>query len=250
MRELLDTDRKYVRVRYLNSALDHSELTYQSIIRDVERSISKAAPDVVVGVSDDYLQYASVPFITAYRSRYVQLTFNSQPYNVALANAFLEVLTYNHMQAKPVYLMHDSSRGSSAMAQAFFDSLSDAGIDAHSIEVADVTAYRAELTSLASKPEGAVVNLLGPIPDIEFNTTWYHEETSALLAKSNSRHLDVGLNASDRNLSIIVGLDIVDVSAKAIASRPVITLNPRRLRQLGYEYVYSNSFYMVSGVVD
>ena len=252
MREMLDADRPYIKVRYLPSDMDQSELNFSSAFRGVEQDIRENDPHIIVGVSDDYRRYMSSKFMAEYGSRYVRMTINGLPYETALAEALYSVLNSNRITGKPVYLLYDDTRYSSALATAFAETLDGHNMSINLVNVKDVSGLRFEIIRLNSQDVGVLVNLLGVIPDKEFRTQWYHEETSRFIADNNLRHLDIGLSGADHNLSLTLGVDVTGIDAKskpiAITASPTLVVNTARLRDLGLAYIYSNSFGIISGV--
>ena len=249
---MLDVDRPYIRVRYLPSDMDQSELTFSTAVQGVEQDIRENDPRVIVGVSDDYSRYMSRKFVLDYGGRYVRVAINGLPYQTALAEALYSVLESNRITGKPVYLLYDDTRYSSALATAFAETLDEHNMSINLVNVKDVAGLRAEVLRLNSQDVGVLINLIGVIPDREFKTQWYHEETSKFIADNNHRHLDIGMSGADHNLSLILGVDVVSIDTKskpiAIIASPTLVVNTTRLRALGLAYIYSNSFGIISGV--
>lgn len=252
-REMLDVGRKYVNVRYLPSNLDQSELAFSAMVKAVESSVLKYDPQVVIGINDDYQRYMSTSFLSRMRDRYVRLARNNATYPELMSNTLADLLIVNKLSSRRVYLLHDSTRASLGMAITFSDRLTKYGIQSQTIEVETVPELRARIISLDSEQPSVIVNLIGIIPDTEFGTFWYHEETSTFISKNNNKHLDVGLSYADTNLAVVLGLDIVSLDRTAspprIESKSTVTANTQRLRSLGLGYVYSNSFSLISGVI-
>ena len=252
-REMLDMGRKYINVRYLPSDLDQSELAFSAMVKAVESSVLKYDPQVVIGINDDYQRYMSATFLSRMSDRYVRLTRNSATYPELMSNTLADLLIANKLNSRRVYLLHDSTRASLGMAITFSDRLTKHGIQSQTLEIETVSELRTHVISLDSEQPSVIVNLIGIIPDMEFGTFWYHEETSTFISKNNNKHLDVGLSYADTNMAVVLGLDIVALDRTAspprIESKSTVTVNTKRLRSLGLGYVYSNSFSLISGVI-
>jgi hypothetical protein len=232
--------------------MDQSELSFSSAFRSVEQDIRENDPSVIVGVSEDYRRYMSSKFILDYGNRYVRITINGLPYNTAIAETLYSVLDSNRITGKPVYLLYDDTRYSSALASAFSETLTEHKMSVTMVDIKDVSSLRNELIKLNSSDVGILVNLLGVIQDREFKTKWFHEETSKFIADNNTKHLDIGLSGADHNLALILGVDVTSIDDKAkpiaITAKPTLVVNTSRLRALGLAYIYSNSFSIISGV--
>jgi hypothetical protein len=250
---MLDMDRKYVNVRYLPSNLDQSELAFSAMVKSIESSVVRFDPSVIIGINDDYKRYMSTSFLSRMGSRYVRLSRNDATYPELMSNTLADVLIANKLNSRKVYLLHDETRASVAMAIAFNDRLTKNSIQSQTVEIGSVNELRANVVSLEGEEPGVIVNLIGIIHDTEFGTSWYHEETSTFISKNNNKHLDVGLSYADSNMAIVLGLDLVALDRTAsppkIESKSTVTVNTRRLRSLGLGYVYSNSFSLISGVI-
>ena len=252
-REMLDMDRKYINVRYLPSNLDKSELAFSAMVKSIESSVARFNPNMIIGINDDYKRYMSASFLSRMGDRYLRLTRDNATYSELMSNTLVELLVANKLNSRKVYLLHDETRASLAMALVFNERLTKNTITSQTVEIGSVTELRTKIVSLESEDPGVIVNLIGIVPDKEFGTTWYHEETSTYISKNNNKHLDIGLSYADSNMAIVLGLDVVSLDRKSvppkIESKSTVTVNTRRLRSLGLGYVYSNSFSLISGVI-
>jgi hypothetical protein len=195
----------------------------------------------------------SAAFLSHMSDRYVRLTRNNATYPELMSNTLAELLIANKLSSRRVYLLHDSTRASLGMAITFSDRLTKYGIQSQTVEIENVPELKTRIISLESEQPSVIVNLIGIIPDTEFGTFWYHEETSTFISKNNNKHLDIGLSYADTNMSVVLGLDIVSLDRSTpipqIESKSTVTVNTKRLRSLGLGYVYSNSFSLISGVI-